>query len=696
MIVRVDVELDSGTRKYQLGIEEHVTPDASYLRKLLSVSEIVKTGNSGQGWEVGSFSCVIDDADSAIRNAAEIWDGRKIIVKAMQEVDAGGGSWSLVERDRWIGAIDTPTVPVKGRIALSASENHGILGITAPSETINSTDYPAAAEASFGKPIQALAGTHILAGGAVVAWYVGDGRYLLSANECQTIVGVYASGVEIPSQYWGHQVDGGKSYILYTPPTGVEGISEEVTDSIYVNVIATESDNPVDCLKTILDEAAIGAGLSAGDLFAGDSTLAAAMTARGYKASMSTAMTDEVGDIITEFCENFDCRARIGDDNKIALAFVNPSSVATFDTEILGATDIPQPSEAVNHCKLEWGWNFPNSKFHAEDTYVHADSVDTYGRRNGELSFFFTRDSSTVLDVARRYVRQRRQVPRKLTMQLNFADQTGVDLFDVITVEFETLLYSGQHTYEVRNKRIDYLTETVTLECVTYFSSMDYYVKVTRNFGGGDVDYLGLIVLSAGASKTFTATPKTDHSLYYIWIDWTTKQTSGNSYTISSISADHEIQFVFKRDKYRIVAMDDGICTISPKGDVMVASGASQSFTVSLPSGKTFLKWVVDEGSPDTGYPYQFTNVSSDHTIKAFSTDINVNKVAVTIIKTGTGTISPPAYNGSTTVYINWGNEVWLTFDKAATVTRDGSNLGSMTGVYLGKLTANTTVEVAF
>jgi len=691
MIIRVDIELDTGTRKYQLGTEQHVARDATYLRKLLETSEIVKTGNSGQGWQVGSFSCVIDDIDSALRDAEEIWDGRKITVKALQEVyDAGEETWSLVERDRWIGAIDYPTVPVKGRIALAATENHGILGLTVPSSTINSADYPAAAESAYGKPIPAITGTHIIAGGALVAWYVGDGRYLLSANAMQTIVGIHASGVEIPELYWGHQVDGGKSFILYTPPAGVEGISEEVTDSIYVNVIATASDNPVDCLKAVLDEAA-GTGV----VFAGDSTLAAAMAARGYKAAMCTGMTDTIGEIVTEFCENFDCFARIDSNNKIVLGFTDPTSVATLDTEILGATDIPQPHDSVNHCKLEWGWDWPNSKFHSADEYSHAPSVSTYGRRNGELSFFFTRDAATVLDVARRYVRQRREIPRNLMLQLNFADQVGIDIGDVITVEFETLLRPGQQTYVVRNKRINYLTESVTLECTTYFTGMDYYVKVTRNFDGGAIDYLGLVVLAAGDDLTVTATPKTDHSLFYIWVDWTTEDTSGNSYTIEDIDGDHELHFVFKRDKFRIVAMDDGICTISPKGDVMVASAADQEFTVSLPDGKTFSKWIIDDAEV-TDYPYTFEDVDADHSIMAHSTDIQSNKIAVTIVKTGTGTISPPAYNGSTTVWINWGNEVYLSFDGSATVTRDGNNLGAMNGIAMGQVWANTTVEIAF
>jgi len=57
--------------------------------------------------------------------------------------------------------------------------------------------------------------------------------------------------------------------------------------------------------------------------------------------------------------------------------------------------------------------------------------------------------------------------------------------------------------------------------------------------------------------------------------------------------------------------------SISPGGNVFVAEGASQTFTITPNHGYTIASVVVDGSSVGTGSTYTFTNVTGDHTISA-------------------------------------------------------------------------------
>ena len=689
-IVRITIDLpNSVTRKYQLGHQDKTAPDTTFKHKLMSPSPIEVCGNLGHGWEESSFNFTLDDNDAEIRGNEAIWYGRPVTAIVYDEVNVSG-SWQLVERVQFAGAVSQCQTSRRGQVLIQCAERHSLFGLVIPAKKIDSATYPAARPAALGKYRQIVTGTHYLPTGALVAWNVGGGRYFAAENTLHSVTGIFSGDVSIPTNYWQLVIgDDGVSYISYTPPQGVEGIPENETDFLAFNCVATAADNPVTALKLVLDTA-----LGANVLFDGDSALQTTLGNRGYKAAMCLSMGDTVGDVLTQFCDDFDVIGHKGSDGKIRLRVIDPTPVATLSTNILSVTDSETPGEMGNHVTFAWGYDFAGNKFGYEDVYSHPESVEDYGQREALFEFFFTRDEATARDVTRRKVRQIREVVREAVVTVPYADQVSINVGDVITINSASMLRTGAQTWIVKRKSISWQGGKATLTCRTYFSGMDYFVKVMRNYEGGSVSPLGLVVLSGGANLTITASPYQYQEINYFWIDFTTKVTGQSSYTITGIAKDYEIVVAFKTARFLIQAADDGNGTISPKGAVYVEAGANQSFDYTPNSGKKFDHFMVD-GVKTTTKPYTFSNVTGTHTITAYSTAIPVEYITLTISRTGTGTISP---RPAGTYQIAKGSSVWMTFSpNASSVHVNGSLFATNTnGVSLGQLLFNTIVEAVF
>lgn len=689
MILRVEIYLDSGTLKFKANKPLYAADDALYLDKIMSASAITKTANFGDGWRVGNFSFAIDDADGNYRSSTEVWHGKKVIAYLYEEVYSNE-EWGLVERERWIGAVSSRSRDQVGRLSIYATENHGWLGDILPAQTISRSEYPNASDSALGQHIQTLTGSYTLAGGAVAAWLVAPGRYLLSQNSVVSVSGIYDpnGGVPIAETAWQLVYEtNGRSIIRYTPAEG-----EPVPEYVYCNCIGTASANPVDCLKDTLD-----AGLGADVFFEGAAGVKSEMTTRGYLAAIACNMGDTVGDIVDEFCAGFDCFARIGSDGKLTLGMIDTSSIDSYgDDVIIAAAEREEPAAMQNDVVFAWNYDFAKNQYNNEDNYKHQGSIAAYGRRPGEYKYFLTRDRLTAIDVTRRRIRQARQLPWSASVTMNFADQTGIDIGDVVGLTSENLARSGENNYLVKGKVIEWQSGTVTLDCISYETGMDYIVEISRNYDGGDISPFGLMVVDAGDDLFIEVDPDDYQSIDYFWVDYTSYVTGETEYLFEDIQADHSFLVVFKTDRFLIQASDDGNGTIDPKGSVYVEAAADQTFTYTPKPGKTFSHWIVD-GVQSTTYPYKFEDVDDTHTIVGCSTDIVYQYVKVTIIRSGSGTISP--YNNAGIYSIQLNSPLLLLFSPDVSELKvNGIDVteGNEKGYYLNKCTADITFEVTF
>ena len=702
MIVRVQFDLDSGSLKYQNKQPVHIAHDSEWSCLLLDPPpDIEKHADFGDGRQIGNCTLRIDDIDDAIRSTTEEWTGKPVTIYIMEEVDADGyGTWALIERERWIGAVDRRDSPELYVIQVQCTENQGLMGEAIPAGTITSALYPTAPDSSLGKPIPLRAGTFSRTYGAVEALAidtpVGDAagkkrKYLLNGIATASVEAIFVPGSSSSSDYvappagsWAMYLGSdGMTYIHYTPPTGSSTVPDEAPDAIRVNMTEGHTE-PTECLKAVLD-----GNFGPDVFFAGANGLNSEYLLRGYVGQINIDEKTEVKSLVSDFCLNFDCFAQIGDDGKLLLGLVNPASVATFGTShvLAGTNEDETPDDIANYVTMRWGYDWCKSEFAAGDLYNHASSVATIGRYDQEWEYSMIDDRATAIDVTRRRVRQVRSTPRSLAMEVMFEDQTGVSVGDVITVNDTHLIRTGDWLYKVKGKRFHPAGDSVYLLCQSYSDEVDHVVEITRNMEGAEINPFGIAVVADGDDLTIIVTPDAYHSVDFYWIDRITQTGSGNSHTLSAVTADHTVEVVLLTDYWPIMSSDDAHSTISPKGTTYVEDGKSQSYTAAFDPGYEFSKWIVD-GSDSTVYPYVFSSVAAEHTIQCVSDAVVTGYVTVTVT-IHTGSASPlPFPVGSTLTNKGVGrNEIFGATATQVKLNGVDRTAGNTKGIYLNNLT---------
>jgi len=159
------------------------------------------------------------------------------------------------------------------------------------------------------------------------------------------------------------------------------------------------------------------------------------------------------------------------------------------------------------------------------------------------------------------------------------------------------------------------------------------------------------------------------------------------SYTFTNVTAAHTISATFGLSSYTITASAGANGSISPSGPVSVASGSSQTFTISPAAGYRVQDVLVDSVSVGAVGSYTFANVTADHMISASFTQITYT---LTVVKSGTGsgtvTSSPAAINcgGTCSATFPAGAQVVLTAAADAGSVFDGWTAGGVWGTFSG------------
>jgi hypothetical protein len=196
-------------------------------------------------------------------------------------------------------------------------------------------------------------------------------------------------------------------------------------------------------------------------------------------------------------------------------------------------------------------------------------------------------------------------------------------------------------------------------------------VTITSSAGvGGSISPAGKSTIELSGSKTFVATPDANYSVN-AFTDTCNAQSSrvGNTYTISEVTKDCNVTVTFTPLITIIASSSDG-GSISPEGEIKIASGVSQSFTASAASGFQFEYWT---GSCPKTYSALLTSVevnsSVNCTINAQFSLTPGDDIFVTITSIGYPvSFSVPGKNivdstGSTEVKIEQYSNLTLTFN---------------------------------
>lgn len=173
--------------------------------------------------------------------------------------------------------------------------------------------------------------------------------------------------------------------------------------------------------------------------------------------------------------------------------------------------------------------------------------------------------------------------------------------------------------------------------------SSGYTINATAGTGGS-ISPQGSVSVSSGSSKTFTFTPNNGYEIDTLSVDGKTVYIAGNSYTFENVTSNHTISVTFKKSgesaNYTISASAGSGGKITPSGNVSVAAGGSQTFTISADKGYEIdhvtvngKEVAVNEDS------YTFSNVNADQSI------------SVTFKEVGTEPTPSEGDDGNNTMY---------------------------------------------
>jgi hypothetical protein len=212
---------------------------------------------------------------------------------------------------------------------------------------------------------------------------------------------------------------------------------------------------------------------------------------------------------------------------------------------------------------------------------------------------------------------------------------------------------------------------------------------------GGSISPSGNVKVNYGSNQTFNINPNADAVGWYSILDVKVDDVSkGNisSYTFTNVTTDHTIKAIFSIDTFTITPTTEGGGSISPSGKIKVNYRSSQTFNISPNAGYSILDVKVDGVSKGNISSYTFSNITTDHTIKAsFSITMTITATA----ESG-GSISPlgnvkVAYGSSQTF-----NIVPNTGYNISDVQIDGVSKGNISSYTFSNVTTDHTITVSF
>ncbi|MBW2310537.1 MAG: VCBS repeat-containing protein [Deltaproteobacteria bacterium] len=164
-------------------------------------------------------------------------------------------------------------------------------------------------------------------------------------------------------------------------------------------------------------------------------------------------------------------------------------------------------------------------------------------------------------------------------------------------------------TYDFTNVTADH-TISATFAIDTY--------TITASAGeNGSISPSGSVSVDHGDDQTFTITPDSGYGVEDVTVDGTSTGAV-STYTFENVTANHTIEATFSAlPTYTITASAGDNGSISPSGDVTVAQGENQTFTITPDEGYGVEDVKVDGSSVGAVTTYTFTNVTADHTIEA-------------------------------------------------------------------------------
>lgn len=257
--------------------------------------------------------------------------------------------------------------------------------------------------------------------------------------------------------------------------------------------------------------------------------------------------------------------------------------------------------------------------------------------------------------------------------------------YKVSTIKVDGIVTSmtGVNEYTFQNIRANHTIDVA-------FEPAKYNITASSD-ANGLIFPSGQVQASYGTSQTFSMIPNIGYAIKDVLVDGVSVGAV-NTYTFSNISADHTISVTFA-PVFTITATAGNFGAIDPTGDIKVASGGSQKFTMTPNIGYSIADVKIDGISIGAVNEYTFTNVTANHSINVTFT---VKTYTITATAGVGGSISP-----SGTVAVSHGGNQKFDFIpdtgyNIADVKVDGVSVGAVQTYTIANVTSNRTIDVSF
>jgi hypothetical protein len=215
---------------------------------------------------------------------------------------------------------------------------------------------------------------------------------------------------------------------------------------------------------------------------------------------------------------------------------------------------------------------------------------------------------------------------------------------------------------------------------------------ITSSAGtNGAISPAGSTTVNHGSNQAYTITPNSGYVIADVLVDGVSRGAI-TSYTFSNVTAAHTISATFATRTYLLAASAGANGAISPSGNINVASGANQTFSMTPNTGYHVANVLIDGASQGALGSYTFYSVVASHTISA---TFAINQYVITTTPGANGTISPASpsvnhgANQSFTITPNSGYVV-------SSVSADGGSVGAVTSYTFSNVTAAHTLAAGF
>ena len=146
----------------------------------------------------------------------------------------------------------------------------------------------------------------------------------------------------------------------------------------------------------------------------------------------------------------------------------------------------------------------------------------------------------------------------------------------------------------------------------------------------GTIAPTGAVSVADGQNKNFAITPDSGYAILDVEVD-SASVGAVNQYSFTNVTGNHTIAASFILG-HKITASAGSGGAISPNGEIAVAPGRNQSFTITADSGYAIADVIIDGSSAGAMPSYTFANVTATHTIEAIFVEaaylqVNTNSI---------------------------------------------------------------------